>query len=103
MMQILTQDQAADISTAFDSVPWGILTPSGLLMFAVWLLLTGRIVPRRTLDDTLEELRFLRRSMETMQTVKVELAQQNSKLLGDKDLSVQILKSARAEEERVVE
>lgn len=36
-----------------DQVPWaaiGGLTPSGLLILAVWLVLTGRIVPKSTYD-----------------------------------------------------
>lgn len=36
-----------------ESIPWaaiGGLTPSGLLILAVWLVLTGRIVPKSTYD-----------------------------------------------------
>lgn len=36
-----------------DQIPWaaiGGLTPSGLLILAVWLVLTGRIVPKSTYD-----------------------------------------------------
>lgn len=31
--------------------PWGDLGAGGLVVFAVWLLLTGRIVPRSVLKD----------------------------------------------------
>jgi len=36
-----------------DQIPWaaiGGFTPSGLLTFAVWLVLTGKIVPKSTYD-----------------------------------------------------
>lgn len=36
-----------------DQIPWaaiGALTPSGMLMLAVWLILTGRIVPKSTYE-----------------------------------------------------
>ena len=96
-------EEVADLVSDSASIPWGILTPSGLLLYAVWALLTGRIIPRRTHEDTLEEIKHLRRTVETMQEVKVQLAQQNTKLLGDRDLSVQMLQSARAEGERDAE
>lgn len=36
-----------------ESIPWaaiGALTPSGMLMLAVWLILSGKLVPKATLD-----------------------------------------------------
>lgn len=36
-----------------ETIPWaaiGALTPSGMLMLAVWLILTGRIVPKSTYE-----------------------------------------------------
>lgn len=81
-----------------ESLPLGTLTPGVLLGLAVWLLLTGRIVPRKTLEDHLEEITFLRAAIENLQAVKLELAKQNTKLLGDKDLSVQILQSRRTDQ-----
>lgn len=36
-----------------ESIPWaaiGGLTPSGMLILAVWLILTGKIVPKSTYD-----------------------------------------------------
>ncbi|ORL01830.1 hypothetical protein A6F55_19250 [Prescottella equi] len=91
----------AEVASLSESqIPWSGVGTGALLSFAVWLLMTGRLVPRRTHEDALEEVRFLRQTIETMQSVKVELAQQNTKLLGDKDLGVQMLQSARAESEQ---
>ncbi|QEP06197.1 hypothetical protein [Glutamicibacter sp. ZJUTW] len=36
-----------------EQIPWaaiGALTPSGMLMLAVWLILSGKLVPKATLD-----------------------------------------------------
>lgn len=36
-----------------ESIPWaaiGALTPNGLLMVTIWLILSGKLVPRATLD-----------------------------------------------------
>jgi hypothetical protein len=95
-MSLLSQ-AAADATSIMESLPIGTLTPGVLLGLAVWLLLTGRIVPRKTLEDHLEEITFLRSAIENLQAVKLELAKQNTKLLGDKDLSVQILQSRRTD------
>ncbi|MBF6672454.1 hypothetical protein [Glutamicibacter sp. FBE19] len=36
-----------------DQIPWaaiGALTPNGLLMVTIWLILSGKLVPKATLD-----------------------------------------------------
>lgn len=38
-----------------DQIPVGLLAPSGLLAFTIFLILTGRLVPRSTYKDALEE------------------------------------------------
>lgn len=38
-----------------EQIPVGVLAPSGLLALAVLLVLTGRLVPRSTYKDALEE------------------------------------------------
>lgn len=78
-------------------IPWPSLGAGALVTLAVWLVYTGRLIPRRIHQDTLDEVKFLRETISTMQVVKVELAQQNTKLLTEKDLGVHLLQSARAE------
>jgi len=42
------------LANTLDSIPLYALTPSALIGIVVLLLLTGRLVPRRTLDDSLK-------------------------------------------------
>lgn len=68
-----------------DVIPWsaiGVLTPSGLLMITVWMILTGRLVPRylyevmvkakdqwRTTAETLKDTNAVQASTIDKQTV----------------------------------
>jgi hypothetical protein len=52
-----------------DSEPWaviGALTPSGLLGLAMWLVLTGRLIPKSMYDVMVEAKNHWRNTAETL-------------------------------------
>lgn len=46
---------ATDGGGTFSDIPIGTLTPAGLLAIVVLLIASGRLVPRRTMEDTIHD------------------------------------------------
>lgn len=63
---------------------FGVITPMAMLLIAVWLVLTGRIVPRQTMKDALEAAR-------TAEQARAELSQQVNDLLEQARTTNQLL------------
>lgn len=86
------------------AVPWGAITAPGMLFVAVWLILTGRIVPRSTHQDARDDRDQWKaahgRSEEARGLLLEELRRTTTaleRLAGSKDLSVALLRSVRRE------
>ena len=93
------------------AVPWGAITAPGMLLVAVWLVLTGRFVPRAVLDDALrrerewqEQAEAWREAHGTSEKSRGLLLDVNARtttalerLAGSKDLAVSLLRSVRRE------
>lgn len=64
-------------------IPLEVLTPSALVGLAVLLVLTGRLVPRRTYDDKCHEAEQWRAESRIKDQQIHELTEQNTGLLHD--------------------
>lgn len=47
---------------------------TGLLVITVWMILTGRLTPKRTVDDLREEIKYWRAAHREIQEQNAELA-----------------------------
>lgn len=63
------------------SLPLGALTPAGLLGLLIILIALGKLVPRRTMDDIVEDRNQWREAHRTSEEARVELQQQVQELL----------------------
>lgn len=66
---------------SFESVPIGLLTPGALLGIVIWLILVGRLVPRRTYDDMKEDRDHWRTAHSISEAARQVSAEQVSELL----------------------
>lgn len=62
-------------------IPVSTLTPAGLLALVIILIAVGRLVPRRTLEDTIHDRDEWRTAHRISETARAELASQVSELL----------------------
>lgn len=62
-------------------VPISHLTPYGLVGITILLILTGRLIPRRTLDDALHDRDEWRAAHRISETSRAEMAGQVDELL----------------------
>lgn len=67
--------------TELVGIPLEILAPSALAGLAVLMVLTGRLVPRRTYDDKAHEAAEWRTEARLNQQTVVELTEQNQAML----------------------
>lgn len=65
----------------FETIPWDTIGPSGLLAILILLILTGRLVPRRTMEDALHDRDEWRTAHRISEAARVELAEQVGELL----------------------
>lgn len=65
----------------FVGIPIDILAPSALAGLCVLLILTGRLVPRRTYDDKAHEVDQWRTESRIKDQQILELTEQNTKML----------------------
>lgn len=83
--------------TDLNAVPWENVGVVGFAMLVTALVVTGRLVPRATVDrllaDSAHRTAFLERHIEAQQAVKSELASQNSELLGTARLATTLLRA----------
>jgi hypothetical protein len=63
------------------SIPWAQGGAAALLALAVWLILTGRIVPRQTLQDVQAQRDKYEQAWQTSQATIGELSQQVTALV----------------------
>lgn len=62
-------------------LPLGTLTPAGLLGLVIILIALGKLVPRRTLEDTINDRNEWRTAHQVSEQARVELQQQVQELL----------------------
>lgn len=62
-------------------LPLGTLTPAGLLGLVIILIALGKLVPRRTLEDVIEDRNQWREAHQTSEKARLELQQQVQELL----------------------
>lgn len=83
--------------TDLTTVPWDQIGTVGLALIVMALVVTGRLVPRATVDRLLadrdQRTAFLERHIDAQQAVKNELAQQNTELLGTARLATRLLEA----------
>ncbi|WP_378735427.1 hypothetical protein [Nocardia brasiliensis] len=83
--------------TDLSALPWDQVGTVGLALIMTGLVVTGRLVPRATVDRLLADAdnrnAFLERHIEAQQAVKSELASQNSELLGTARLATTLLRA----------
>jgi len=83
----------ADLTT----VSWDQVSTVGLALIVMGLVVTGRLVPRATVERLLADRdqrnAYLERHIDAQQAVKSELVSQNSELLGTARLSAALLQA----------
>lgn len=83
--------------TDLSALPWDQVGTVGLALIVMGLVVTGRLIPRATVDRLLADAEvrsaFLERHIEAQQAVKSELASQNTELLGTARLATTLLKA----------
>lgn len=93
--------------TDLATLPWDSVGTVGLAMIVMGLVVTGRLVPRATLDrltaDAAQQIDYLRQHIDAQQAVKSELVQQNSELLSTATLATTLLKAVAPRESHVVQ
>lgn len=67
--------------TEFGGLPIGSLGAGGILTIVILLVLLGRLVPRRTLEDTIADRDQWREAHKTSEEARIELQQQVGELL----------------------
>lgn len=65
----------------FETIPWDTIGPAGLLAILILLILTGRLVPRRTMEDALHDRDEWRTAHRISEAARVELGEQVGELL----------------------
>lgn len=84
-MHVLAQvEQLADLT-----IPWDTIGIAGMFAALWWMIATGRLVTRREHEAT-------KVALDKSLAIQADLTKQNSKLLGEKDLTLAILDSRRA-------
>ena len=81
--------------TPLDAIPAD-LGPWALVGLVVWLILSGRLVPRRLLDDEIRRSELWRKAAETWQAAASEAAHQIRDLHEPMLLTLELLKGLRA-------
>ena len=77
-------------------IPWvGDLGPTALVALAVWLILTGRLVPRKTLEKAEREAEHWRHASESEAQARRLEAQQNGQMIEALALHTRLLESIR--------
>ncbi len=87
-----------------ETLPLGDISFFGLLALAIWAILTGRLVPRRILDDVRldRDTRVAEKAAETAEwkeayhlqySVTSQLVDQNEKMLGSQETMEHLLRS----------
>lgn len=71
------------------------LTPSALLGMVVVLLLTGRLFPRKAVDDANRDRDYWRQAHTVSEQVRAEQKEQITELLEQSRLTVQLLQGIR--------
>lgn len=61
--------------------PITVLTAPALLLIAVWLILVGRLVPRKTYEDVLTERNDWKEAHQISEKARAEMAKQVEELL----------------------
>lgn len=79
-----------------DGVPLGVLTPSALLSIVVLMILTGRLIPRRTYDDMMHDRDEWRAAHRISETARVESVSQVDELLEHSRTTSGVLDALRA-------
>lgn len=90
------------------ALPWDQVGTVGLALIIMGLVVTGRLVPRATVDRLLadrdQRTAYLERHIDAQQSVKSELVTQNSQLLGTAQLATTLLQAvAPTRESHVVQ
>lgn len=82
-------------------IPWNNLGVVGLCAAMAVTIITGRLIPKSTVDKLVGGLesrnQFLEQTIVSMQEVKQELASQNRELLGTARLSAALLETVHPE------
>ncbi|TLF72933.1 hypothetical protein [Nocardia cyriacigeorgica] len=82
---------------ALDTVPWDLVSAAGMFAFLTWMVATGRLVPRATVDRLLGDSQARIAYMETESTENRatigSLVAQNAELSASGRLSVALLQS----------
>ena len=84
-----------------DNIPIAGLTPAALLLFAVLMVLTGRLVPRSTLEDKKVEANQWRRAYEAERDARTVSDAQTRELLEVAKTSQQFLAGVYANSEKI--
>ncbi|WP_342800962.1 hypothetical protein [Nocardia sp. No.11] len=83
--------------TDLSALPWDQVGTVGLALIVMGLVVTGRLVPRATVErllaDAAARTAFLERHIDAQQSVKSELASQNTELLGTARLATTLLRA----------
>ncbi|MFD6094701.1 hypothetical protein ACFVWN_01310 [Nocardiopsis flavescens] len=88
-----------DVSALSDLLPWSDLGLAGLVSVGVWMIMTGRLVPRGTVDELLrprdERLRDMQAAYERSEEANAVKDKQIGELLENSRISVQVLQALR--------
>jgi len=84
-----------------DNIPIAGLTPAALLLFEVLMVLTGRLVPRSTLEDKKVEANQWRRAYEAERDARTVSDAQTRELLEVAKTSQQFLAGVYANSEKI--
>lgn len=78
-------------------IPWDQVGTVGLALIVMSLVVSGRLIPRATVDRLLadrdQRTAYLERHIDAQQSVKSELVAQNSQLLGTAQLATTLLQA----------
>ncbi|MGW5377426.1 hypothetical protein ACWESM_18470 [Nocardia sp. NPDC003999] len=79
------------------AVPWDSVGTVGLALIVMGLVVSGRLVPRATVErllaDAANRAAYLERHIDAQQAVKSELATQNTRLLSTAQLATTLLQA----------
>lgn len=74
------------MEAAIAGLNFGVITPMAMLLLAMWLVLTGRIVPKQTMDDALDAAKL-------SEQARMELTQQVAELMEHAKTTNHLLRS----------
>lgn len=74
------------MESALAAVPWGAVTPWGVIMFAVTLVLTGRLVPKKSVDEIRADRDYWRKAA-------IERSKQMQVLLPSLDVQTKMIQA----------